>query len=42
MVVDICVGVDFAADHDVAGLGESLAGDFGAGILLEVGIEDGV
>jgi hypothetical protein len=29
-------------DHDHTGLGGSLAGDLGEGVLLEAGIEDGI
>jgi len=42
LVVDVCVRVDLAADHDVACFCESLAGDLCTWILLEMGIKDGV
>jgi hypothetical protein len=42
LVVEICLCGDFAKDHDHAGLGGSLTGNLGKGVLLEAGIEDGV
>ena len=40
LVVDVGLGGDLAADHDHAGLGEGLAGDLGAWILGQVGVQN--
>ena len=42
LVVNVGAGGDLAEDHDHAGLGGSLTGDLGEGVLLEAGIEDGI
>ena len=42
LVVKTSLGGDLAKDHDHTGLGGSLAGDLGEGVLLEAGIEDGI
>jgi hypothetical protein len=42
LVVQPRLGGNFAKDHDHAGLGGSLAGDFGERVLLEAGIEHGI
>ena len=42
LVVEVGLGGDLTEDHDHAGLGGSLAGDLGEGVLLEAGIEDGI
>jgi len=42
LVVDDSLGSDFTADEDHASLGNRFAGNFGVGILLEMGVQDGV
>jgi len=42
LVVNDSLGSDFTANQDHASLGHRLAGDFGVGILLQVGVENGI
>jgi hypothetical protein len=42
LVVDLGLGGDLAEDHDHTGLGGSLAGNLGQGVLGQAGVEDGI
>jgi hypothetical protein len=42
LVVDGGLGGDLTEDHDHAGLGGSLAGNLGVGVLGQAGIKDGI
>ena len=42
MVINICFGRNFSADHDHASLGDGFAGNLGIWVLGEVSVEDGI